>query len=61
MFDQEERDFYPASVYEQCCFQTKMMGESTPDQAWLLTDMDTWIANPFYKGPPQTHPEDYQE
>ena len=54
-----ERDFYPASAYEQCCFQTQAMGEATPDQAWLLTDMDIWIANPFYKGPPQDHPEDY--
>ena len=55
--EQEERDFYLASAYEQCCFQTQAMGEAAPNQAWLLTDMDTFVRNPYYQGPPQDCPE----
>jgi hypothetical protein len=31
-------------------------GHDHPDQAWLLSDRDTWERNPFYQGPPVEHP-----
>lgn len=27
------------------------------DQAWILSDRDSWERNPRYDGPPQDHPE----
>ena len=32
-------------------------GRDRPDIQWLLTDYDTWIRNPFYRGPEQIHPD----
>jgi hypothetical protein len=37
------------------------IGCERPDCAWILSDRDVWYRNPFYQGPPQRHPEDYQE
>lgn len=34
-----------------------VVGESHPDRAWLLSDYDVWVANPWYRGPPQIHPD----
>lgn len=35
------------------------VGRDHPDRAWILTDYDVWIRNPFYNGPPNPrHPED---
>lgn len=34
-------------------------GQYYPDRAWLLSNMDTWVANPHYRGPAQAHPEDW--
>jgi len=34
------------------------VGRERPEQAWILTDYDTWQANPFYAGPAVRHPED---
>ena len=28
-------------------------------RAWILSDRDVWYRNPYYTGPPQRHPEDY--
>lgn len=33
-------------------------GSDRRDQQWILSDRDVWYRNPFYKGPPQPHPED---
>lgn len=33
-------------------------GSERRDQQWILSDRDVWYRNPFYKGPPQPHPED---
>ncbi len=33
-------------------------GRDRKDSAWILSPLDTWHKNPFYKGPPQPHPED---
>jgi hypothetical protein len=37
------------------------VGRDRPDLAWILSDRDVWYKNPFYSGPPQPYPEDYQE
>lgn len=28
---------------------------------WLLTDYDSWVKNPHYRGPDQTHSEAYDD
>lgn len=34
------------------------LGTDRPDCAWILSDRDVWYKNPYYKGPPEPHPED---
>lgn len=34
------------------------VGADNPGRAWILTDYDVYVPNPFYTGPPQLHPED---
>jgi len=36
----------------------RQSGEEHPERAWVLTDRDVWHPNPYYKGPPEPHPED---
>jgi hypothetical protein len=36
-----------------------VVGANHPDQAWILSDYDSWERNPHYVGPEQPHPEDY--
>lgn len=33
------------------------VGKDKPLVQWILSDYDTWAANPFYIGPDQGHPE----
>lgn len=33
-------------------------GRMRPDRAWICTPRDQILPNPFYKGPPQPHPDD---
>lgn len=35
----------------------RIIGEQRPEKAWILTDQDVWLQNPYYKGPPVPHPE----
>lgn len=37
------------------------VGETRPDQEWLLTEYDSWERNPWYQGKPGRHPEDDRE
>jgi hypothetical protein len=37
------------------------VGREHKDRAWILTDYDVWVRNPFYTGPDQPHPEDYHD
>lgn len=37
------------------------LGELYPERAWIFTDRDVIHANPFYKGPPVPHPDDYHD
>lgn len=36
-------------------------GADHPERAWILTPWDVWERNPFYQGPPQRHPEAYDD
>jgi hypothetical protein len=35
-------------------------GRENKDHAWILSPFDSWHPNPFYTGPAEPHPEDYQ-
>lgn len=56
---EEDRSFHYDSKYSHAVYQAWIDAEETGNQsAWLLTDYDTWIPNPNYKGPPNPpHPE----
>ena len=34
------------------------VGRDNPQQAWILSNYDTWESNPFYRGEPVPHPEE---
>ena len=34
------------------------VGAENPNQAWILTNYDVWMKNPYYHGPAVQHPED---
>lgn len=34
------------------------VGQQETDREWLLTDYDSWVKNPHYRGAPGRHPED---
>ncbi len=48
-----------ASRMDACREYAINAGRDREDSAWILTDFDVWMANPFYNGPPVPHPEDY--
>ena len=37
----------------------QIFGWENPTEQWILTDYDVWERNPYYHGPDQPHPEDY--
>ncbi len=47
-----------ATQTDACREYAANVGALRPDQAWILTDYDTWEPNPYYTGPPARHPED---
>lgn len=57
MFDASD---FPSTETELDNDEAYELGRLRPDQAWVLTDRDVWHKNPFYKGRPVPHPEDYQ-
>lgn len=63
-----EEDYYAAQDGDRCATAgeaisefARNVGADRPDQAWLLTSYDSWVANPFYQGPAVRHPEDDQD
>ena len=38
---------------------SRNVGFDNQDRAWILSDRDVWYPNPFYTGPKQPHPEEY--
>jgi hypothetical protein len=35
------------------------IGEANRDSCWVLTGADVWHRNPYYTGPNEPHPENY--
>lgn len=52
-----------ATIDDACREYARNVGRERLEQAWILTDYDTWQRNPFYTGPAVRHPEDdyYEE
>jgi hypothetical protein len=65
MFDseREHKDFWYDSPYQHAVHQAIVDAVDKGDESpWLLTNYDTWVANPNYKGPPNPpHPESYYD
>jgi hypothetical protein len=65
MFDdyEDDRNDRLATPSEAISEYAANAGRMFPDRAWLLTDWDVWVANPFYQGPKVRHPEedDYED
>lgn len=51
-------DDRPASRGEAVREWAYNVGETVPEQEYLLSDYDTFEKNPWYVGPPGRHPED---
>jgi hypothetical protein len=56
MYDYEDR---LATAADACTEYAFNAGRDRRDVCWILTSYDTWVANPFYEGPPQPHPDAY--
>jgi len=37
---------------------SRNVGEEDKGRQWLLTNFDTWVKNPHYVGPDQSHPDE---
>jgi len=58
----QEDDFHYSTDAEIDRFDAVLraeLNEGMTEHAWILSDRDCWYPNPFYSGPPQRHPEDY--
>lgn len=54
----DQDDFAPlATMTDAAKEYARNVGRDNPDRAWILTDYDTWEANPFYTGPRVPHPD----
>lgn len=47
-----------ATPMDACREYALNVGRDREESAWILTDFDVWMPNPFYSGPPVPHPED---
>lgn len=55
----EHLDSQPSSLTELIRDQMSFEGAQVPEQAWILSDFDTWERNPHYTGPANPpHPLD---
>ena len=48
----------PATRWEHMMNTVSVDGQRRPGDAWILTDQDVWVKNPYYRGPAVPHPED---
>lgn len=39
-------------------YEQQAANRAPPTEEWILTDFDTWVKNPNYRGPIGPHPED---
>jgi len=47
-----------ATPMDACREYALNFGAENQERAWVLTDFDVWMPNPFYRGPPVPHPEE---
>lgn len=57
MHPDDEKDLYPSTMMEVVQQEVQDMGSRRQDQAWILSDRDVWMKNPYYRGPAVQHPE----
>ncbi len=50
-----------ATPMDACREYALNAGRERTESAWILTDFDAWMPNPFYQGPPVPHPEDWYD
>lgn len=48
---------FPTTPMELLRDEARDLGSRRPEQAWVLTDRDVWMKNPYYRGPAVPHPE----
>lgn len=51
---EEDRLATPADAMREYAVN---VGREKQDQAWILTDYDVWVRNPYYRGPNRFDPE----
>ena len=59
-FEEEKAhdEFHGVATPSDACREWALnFGAEVPQRPWLLTDYDTWEANPHYLGPKIPHPE----
>lgn len=56
--DDDDRYDRPATLAEADREYAYNVGAERRDVAWVLSDRDVWYPNPYYRGPPEPHPED---
>jgi len=59
--EQEDRDFHYSTDAEWDREEARLLGMADPERAWVCTGRDSWYPNPYYKGPPVPHPEEYPD
>ena len=57
--EEHERDCGTSSKLDFDRDEAYHKGADNSDQCWISTGADAWHRNPFYTGPAQRHPEDY--
>jgi len=50
---------YGTTMTELDRLEAYSKGEANPDSCWVLTGADVWHRNPYYTGPNEPHPENY--
>ena len=46
-----------ATMTEAARQDVMFRGSQDPDRAWINSPYDTWLPNPYYRGPAVPHPE----
>ena len=55
--EQEMLDGLLDTPWDAMMQTARIDGHKRPERAWILTDQDVWVKNPYYIGPAVPHPE----